>query len=106
MSKFIKVNKKKFAIKEGGHSEWVLQELILKAKKHTITVEQMAIQSIAQHWMQNDKFRDSNPETLNTLLSLAHDFGYDAFKIANGKIKVLALDEERRKEVAPSDMEL
>ena len=66
----------------------------------------MTVQSLAQHWLQNDKFRQSNTETLNTLLNLAYEFGYDAFKIANGKIKVLALNEDRRKVVAPGDMEL
>lgn len=106
MTKIIKVNKKNFAIKEGLHSEWTIEELIQKAKTNSMTVEQMAVQSLAQHWLQNDKFRGTDPDVLNTLLNLAYDFGYDAFKIANGKIKVLALNEERRKIVAPSDTEL
>ncbi len=106
MSKFIRINKKKFIIKEGVISEWALKELVDKAKQSSITMEQMAVQSIAQHWLQNDKFRQSDPEVLNTLLSLAYDFGYDSFKIANGKIKVVGMNEERRKEVAPGEMEL
>jgi predicted class III extradiol MEMO1 family dioxygenase len=106
MAKFIRINKKKIAIEEQVVSEWALKALVDKAKVNQMTVEQMVVQSIANHWMQNDKFRKSDSEVLNTLLSLAYDFGYDVFKIANGKIKVMALDEERRAAVAPGDMEL
>ena len=106
MGKFIRINKKKYNIQDGVISEWALKELIDKAKLNSITMEQMTIQSIAHHWMANDKFRKSDGEVLNTLLSLAFDFGYDALKIANGKIKVLAMNEGRREEVAPSATEL
>lgn len=106
MSKYIRINKKKYAIQDGLISEWALKELVDKARANTVTMEQMTMQSIAQHWLQHDKFRKSDAGVLNTLLSLAFDFGYDSLKIANGKIKVLALNEERRKEVAPGDMEL
>lgn len=106
MSKFIRINKKKFTIEDGVMSEWAIEQLVQKAKENTMSVEQMTIQSIAHHWMANDKFRQSDAAVLNTLLNLAYDFGYDAFKIANGKIKVLALDEERRNAVAPGELEL
>jgi hypothetical protein len=106
MTKFIRINKKKFPIQDGNISEWTLKELVDKARQNTVTMEQMTVQSIAQHWLQNDKFRQSDPDVLNTLMSLAYEFGYDAFKIANGKIKVVALNEERRKEVAPGEMQL
>jgi len=106
MTKFIRINKKKYVIQDINVDELTLKALIDKAKDNQITVEQMVVQSIANHYMQNDKFRKSDPEVINTLMTLAHDFGYDAFKIANGKIKVLALDEERRKMVAPDDLSL
>ncbi|WP_135078415.1 hypothetical protein [Terasakiella sp. SH-1] len=106
MTNFIRVNKKKFIIQEDVVSEWALKALVEKAKQNEMTVEQMVVQSIANHWMQNDKFRNSDKEVLNTLLRLAYDFGYDAFKVGNGKIKVVALDEGRREQVAPGDMEL
>ncbi|NVK18409.1 MAG: hypothetical protein HWE30_06940 [Methylocystaceae bacterium] len=106
MDKFIRINKKKIIVEDGVINEYAIQALVEKAKKNQMTVEQMAIQSIANHWMSNDKFRKSDPEVLQTLLALVYDFGYDAFKIANGKIKVLALDETRRKAVAPGDTEL
>jgi len=106
MAKFIRINKKKIVINDQVISEWTLKALVDKAKTNQITVEQMVVQSIANHWMQNDKFRNSDMEVVNTLLSLAFDFGYDSFKIANGKIKVLALDEDRRAAVSPGDLEL
>jgi len=106
MDKFIRINKKKIAIKDGVISEYAIQALVEKAGQNQMSVEQMVVQSIANHWMSNDKFRNSDPEVLQTLLTLAYDFGYDAFKIANGKIKVLALDETRREAVAPGDTEL
>ncbi|MDV7340264.1 hypothetical protein RYZ26_11705 [Terasakiella sp. A23] len=106
MTKFIRINKKKFEIADEVISEWALKALVDKAKQNTMTVEQMVVQSLANHWMSNDKFRKSDKEVLNTLLALAYDFGYDEFKIANGKIKVLALDESRREAVAPGDTEL
>lgn len=106
MACFIRINKKKFSIQEDVISEWAMKALVDKAKENQMSVEQMVVQSIANHWMQNDKFRNSDQEVLNTLLRLAYDFGYDAFKIANGKIKVLALNEERRAAVAPGDLEL
>ncbi|WP_417820916.1 hypothetical protein [Terasakiella sp.] len=106
MAKFIRINKKKIVINDQVISEWTLKALVDKAKANQITVEQMVVQSIANHWMQNDKFRNSDMEVVNTLLSLAFDFGYDSFKIANGKIKVLALNEERRAAVSPGELEL
>ncbi|SCA54775.1 hypothetical protein MTBPR1_10022 [Candidatus Terasakiella magnetica] len=106
MTNFIRINKKKIIIQDDVISEWALKALVDKAQENQMSVEQMVIQSIANHWMQNDKFRGSDKEVLNTLLKLAYDFGYDAFKIANGKIKVQALDEARREQVAPDDMEL
>lgn len=106
MAKFIRINKKKIVINDQVISEWTLKALVDKAKSNQITVEQMVVQSIANHWMQNDKFRNSDMEVVNTLLSLAFDFGYDSFKIANGKIKVLALNEERRAAVSPGELEL
>ncbi|WP_419796525.1 MAG: hypothetical protein ACNI26_08930 [Terasakiella sp.] len=106
MAKFIRINKKKIVINDQVISEWALKALVDKAKVNQITVEQMVVQSIANHWMQNDKFRKSDMEVVNTLLSLAFDFGYDSFKIANGKIKVLALNEERRATVSSGELEL
>lgn len=106
MEKFIRINKKKFVIQEEVVSEWAVKALVEKAKDNQITVEQMVIQSIANHWMGNDRFRKSEKDVLNTLMRLAYDFGYDSLKIANGKIKVLALDEKRREAVAPGEMQL
>ena len=106
MSKFIRINKKKFTISDEVVSEYAIQALVDKAKQNQMSVEQMVVQSLANHWMANDKFRKSDADVLNTLLSLAYDFGYDSFKVANGKIKVLALDETRRKAIAPGDTEL
>ncbi|GGF67724.1 hypothetical protein GCM10011332_22300 [Terasakiella brassicae] len=106
MAKFIRINKKKIVINDQVISEWTLKALVDKAKSNQITVEQMVVQSIANHWVQNDKFRNSDMEVVNTLMSLAFDFGYDSFKIANGKIKVLALNEERRAAVSPGELEL
>ncbi len=106
MTKFIRINKKKIPVQNEGVSEWAMKALVEKAKNNQITVEQMTIQSIANHWMQNDKFRNSDKEVLNTLLALAYEFGYDELKIANGKVRVLALNEERREQVAPETTEL